>query len=306
MTGLMGRSLHRRRPERHSLVHTRGVLVLGCVMLFGCLTVTHAVAASKVTGTLLAKDALTVPNVPAKIEVRLVERRMMGETGLGGESLELEIASETVAKAMTGGDGRAFFEYTPRSRGSFTFSVRLADSPRVDASATTGLLAVWEYRRPILVVEASALIEESAGLPLTGLPLGRRSLGELKPASDAAEELSLLAKFNYHVIYIAAKGEGPFAAAPDDAFRQWLEEHHFPLGLIVHQRIDSDGLGGYLDQLKTDGWAAIRNGIGRTLAFADTLLERRLDVVLVPEPPSGKVPRKARIAKDWKDVRKRL
>ena len=288
------------RPKR------KRVLVLVCVILVAGLTATHALAASKVTGVLLAKDALTVPNEPATIEVRLVERSLMGETGLGGESVQLEIASETVAKAMTGGDGRAFFEYTPTRRGNVTFSVRLADSPRVDAPAAMGLLAVWEYRRPILVVEASALVEEAADFPTMSLPFGQRRGLEAKPASDAAEELSLLAKFYYHVMYVAGKSEGPFSSIPNEAFRQWLDDHHFPPGLIVHQRIDSEGLGSYLDQLKTDGWAAIRNGIGRTPAFADTLLERRLDVVLVPEPPSGKAPRKAKIAKDWKDVRKRL
>lgn len=50
----------------------------------------------------------------------------------------------------------------------------------------------------------------------------------------------------------------------------------------------------------------MKAGIGRTKLFAETLLQHRVDVVLVPEPPKGDLPRKAKAAKDWKDVRKKL
>ena len=39
------------------------------------------------------------------------------QQGLGGEQLELIIEGKSVAKAMTGGDGRAFLGYTPKVRG---------------------------------------------------------------------------------------------------------------------------------------------------------------------------------------------
>ena len=32
----------------------------------------------------------------------------------------------------------------------------------------------------------------------------------------------------------------------------------------------------------------------------------RLDAVMVPEPAKGEAPRKAKVAKEWKDVRKRM
>jgi hypothetical protein len=46
--------------------------------------------------------------------------------------------------------------------------------------------------------------------------------------------------------------------------------------------------------------------VGRTKAFAETFLQRRLDAVLVPEPPKGDAPRKAKVAKEWKEVRRKL
>jgi hypothetical protein len=61
-----------------------------------------------------------------------------------------------------------------------------------------------------------------------------------------------------------------------------------------------------LDELKKEGWTAMKDGIGRTPAFAAVLLERRMEPVLVPEPAKGEVSRKAKTAKDWKDVRKKL
>ncbi|HET6674474.1 MAG TPA: hypothetical protein VFG71_04000 [Nitrospiraceae bacterium] len=255
-------------------------------------------------GILLVRDALTIPNRPARIEARLVQQNLVGEIGLGGESLQLEIAGKAVASAMTGGDGRAYFEYTPKMRGNVTFAVTLANSPRVEASRAPGLLAVWEHRRPILLVESLALVEQPSELP--ALPFGKSAAAEIKPSPDAAEELGRMAQFYYNVMYVAAQNEGPFSAAKVGQFRQWLGDNGFPTGLVLHATITSEGLGATLDELKNEGWIAMKAGIGRSTAFAATLVERRMEAVLVPEPSKGEVPRKAKTAKDWKDVRKKL
>jgi hypothetical protein len=115
-----------------------------------------------------------------------------------------------------------------------------------------------------------------------------------------------MAQFYYNVMYVAAQNDGPFSEAGSGQLRQWLDDNRFPAGLIVHVRMNSEGLGAMLDDLKQEGWIAIKNGIGRTPAFAAALVERRMDAVLVPEPAAGDVPRKAKTAKDWKEVRKRL
>jgi hypothetical protein len=67
-----------------------------------------------------------------------------------------------------------------------------------------------------------------------------------------------------------------------------------------------DALGAKIDELHAAGWKTIKIGIGRSKAFAETFLRRRLDAVVVPEPAMGEAPRKAKVAKDWKEVRKKL
>jgi hypothetical protein len=263
-------------------------------------------AGSKITGVLLTKDALTIPNRPAKVEARLVQQGLMGETGLGGESLQLEIAGKTVATAMTGGDGRAFFEYTPKMRGNVTFAVTLVNSPRVEAPLAAGFLAVWEHRRPILLVEALALAEQPPEPLAPALPFGKAAVAQLKPLPDAADELRRMAQFYYNVIYVTAQNDGLFSVSRVGQFRQWLSDNGFPSGLIIHAENKQEGLGAMLDDLKKEGWTAIKSGIGRSPSFAATLVERRMEAVLVPEPSKGEVPRKAKTAKDWKEVRKKL
>ena len=293
----------RQQPCLHGLIG-RWILLLS--LTAWTLSGTTAAAASKITGMLLTKDALTIPNRAARVEARLIQQGLMGETGLGGESLQLEIAGKTVATAMTGGDGRAYFEYTPKMRGNVTFAVTLPNSPRVEAPSAAGLLAVWEHRRPILLVEALALAEQEPESLAPALPFGKPAVPQPHPLPDAADELRRMAQFYYNVIYVAAQNEGPFPATKIGQFRQWLSDHGFPAGLIIHAEINSKGLGVMLDDLKKEGWTAMKSGIARSPAFAATLVERRMEAVLVPEPSTGDVPRKAKTAKDWKDVRKKL
>jgi len=54
------------------------------------------------------------------------------------------------------------------------------------------------------------------------------------------------------------------------------------------------------------GWTQLKTGIGRTKVFAESFLQRRLEAVMVPEPAKGEAPRKAKVAKEWKEVRKKM
>ncbi len=286
-------------PIISASIHQR--LCLTAIMLLVCLLpggVSHA--ASKISAVLTVRDALTVPNRPARVIAKLVQKGMLTETGLGGESLQLEVAGKVVATAMTGGDGRAYLEYSPKMRGNFPFTVTLSPSPRVEASKASGLLGVWEHRRPILFVEALALMEEVGDPSGLSLPIGKKPFSEWKPQPDAAEELSRLAQFYYNIVYLLDH------RAENAEFRTWLNEHKFPGGVIIQTNQGTDGLGILLDDLKKDGWTAAKNGVGRSRVFAETLLERRMEVVIVPEPRKGDTPRKAKTAKNWKEVRKQL
>ena len=82
-------------------------------ILFFCTAATILSAAEKTSGTLTVHDSLTSPNQPATIEVTLTGKGLLTETGLGGEPIQLLVAGNVVATAMTGGDGRAFLSYSP-------------------------------------------------------------------------------------------------------------------------------------------------------------------------------------------------
>ena len=69
---------------------------------------------------------------------------------------------------------------------------------------------------------------------------------------------------------------------------------------------DPAALGAKLDEMHAAWWTTLKIGVGRTKAFAEAFLQRRLDAVMVPEPAKGEAPRKAKVAKEWKEVRKKL
>ena len=101
-------------------------------------------AAEKIDGRLSVRDVLVLPGQTARIEAVLTRSGLLGtQQGLGGEQLELLIEGKPVAKAMTGGDGRAFLDFTPKVRGNHGVTVRLAASPRVASPEAKAVLGAW-------------------------------------------------------------------------------------------------------------------------------------------------------------------
>lgn len=262
------------------------------------------VAAEKSSATILVKDALTAPGQSATIEAKLVSRRLMLIAALGGEPLELVVDGKAVATALTGGDGRAFFTYTPKAQGLTHVRVRVGNSPRVDQAEGQAHLVVWEKRQPILVIELSSLIEEP--LPSRVPPMEIALESERKPIAEAAEELGKLTLFYYRVMYVVSSPAGVDVFQRSAEAREWLKRHKFPTGYVMPLPPDTKALGTKIDELHAAGWRTVKIGIGRSKAFAEAFLQRRLDVIVVPEPTRGDVPRKAKVAKDWKEVRKKL
>ena len=263
-------------------------------------------AAEKIPGILTVHDSLTSPNQPATIEATLIGKGLLMETSLGGEPIELLVAGNVVATAMTGGDGRAFLSYTPKAKGSVPFTVRVGTTPRVAVAEADANLAVWERRNPIMAVEMAALMEDPAGQGPTVTWPGKETEGR-RPMPDAANELGKLTQFYYNVLYVVTgvKGVGPNDQVNAQA-RQWLKDQKFPVGHILVVPSDPEALGAKLDEMHAAGWKTLKIGVGRTKTFAEAFLQRRLDAVMVPEPAKGDVPRKAKVAKEWKDVRKKM
>jgi hypothetical protein len=258
-------------------------------------------AAEKSAATILVKDALTASGQPATIEAKLISRRLMLIAELGGEPLDLMAEGKVVATALTGVDGRALFTYTPKAQGLASVHIRIGKSQRLDQAEAQANIAVWEKRQPILVIELSSLLEEPA--PSQVPPIGNTLESDRKPMAEAVEELGKLTQFYYRVIYVVAGRDGFQSSAEA---REWLKSHKFPTGYVLALPVDTDALGAKIDELHADGWRTVKVGIGRSKAFAEAFLQRRLDVIMVAEPSKGEVPRKAKVAKDWKEVRKKL
>ena len=61
-----------------------------------------------------------------------------------------------------------------------------------------------------------------------------------------------------------------------------------------------------IEDMRNQGWDNLKAGVGRTKEFAEVLVAHRMQVIIVPEPDRGELPKKVRVAKDWKEVRRKL
>ena len=167
-------------------------------------------------------------------------------------------------------------------------------------------LAVWERRNPIMAVEMASLMEAAVGQGPTVIWPGKEAEGR-HSMSDAAAELGKLTQFYYNVIYVMTENK---AVGTNDQVSaqatQWLKDQRFPVGHIIVLASSPEALGAKLDEMHAAGWTTLKIGVGRTKAFAEAFLQRRLDAVMVPEPAKGEAPRKAKVAKEWKEVRKKM
>jgi hypothetical protein len=263
-------------------------------------------AAEKIPGTLTVHDSLTAPNQSAAIEATLTRTGPRMEGSLGGETMELLIAGNVVATAMTGVDGRALLSYTPKARGMVPFTVRVGAASKFVSAEAGANLAVWEHRSPIMAIEMAALMQDTVGAGPTVTVPGNGAEGR-HPMPDAAEELGKLTQFYYNVLYVVTLEKGTDGRdQANEQTRQWLKDRKFPIGHILVLPSDPEALGRKLDELHASGWKQLKIGVGRTKAFAETFLQRRLEAVMVPEPAKGDAPRKAKVAKEWKEVRKKM
>jgi len=287
--------------SRRRIVHATFFLLL---LLHWC-SAGAVKAADKVSATVLVKDSLTAPRQEATIEAKLLAKGILHNSPLGGEPVELLVNGVAAATSMTGGDGRALLPIVPTGKGILPLQVRVGASPRVSAAEAHANLVVWERRTPVLVVELSSLIEDARSEgPLAGISSGLQQ--DLKPMADAAEELAKLSQFYYGIMYVATVHSGADAFAISTDTRNWLATHKFPLGFVLTLQAGEDALGAKIDELHEAGWKSVKTGIGRSKVFVDTFLHRRLEAIMMIDPSGGDVPRKAKVAKNWKDVRKKL
>lgn len=262
-------------------------------------------AADKIMPTVLVSDVLTTPGKTVQLQVRVFEQNLLGrEIGLGGETLDFLVGKQVVGTTMTGGDGRAFLDYAPRMRGNFPITVRVPESPRVLGAEGKGLLASWERKKPILLIDLVAVMQEKSDpeLPLPSLPINFSPtvLGEAD--EDAPGELDKLGQFYYNLVYLFRSEAGDMKT-----LQEWIQTHQFPPGFPKIISGGPDALEELIVRLEKDGWSNVSGGIGRTAEFAEVLVKRRLKAVILHDPEDKEgFPRRAILVKSWKRVRKHL
>jgi len=247
-------------------------------------------AQDKTAANLFANDILLSPHQPGIIEAKLLLALGAGDRPIAGEPLELLEDGTTVTTATTDASGTAKLRYVPMRKGNMNLTVRVGETSRFSARAAV-TVAAWERRTPLLVVEMAALSDPSTQQPL----------------ADAIDELGKLTQFYYNIIYVAVESRNLSAQfAASDRARQWLTTHRFPIGCLFVLPSTDPALGARIDELRSAGWTTIKVGIGRSKEFAEAFLQRRLEAVMVPAPAKENAPKKAKMAKDWKEVRKKL
>lgn len=260
------------------------------------------VAQEKVKGRLFVEDILARPGTSLRLKAELIEKGLLGNKGLGGETVTFTVQGQHAGTALTGGDGRAFLEFKTHMRGNHKIVATVESSPRVEPAEGKGNLASWERRRPLLLVDCSVLVQEDDSNPLKALP-GIGSFGALgTPQENAAYELSKLAEFYYNVVYVHDR-----TGTALHETRAWLRQHEFPIGITRTVPQEEKALLAFMEKLKEGGWDNIEAAIGRTQAFARTLVKNRVKTVIFPDPrEKEKYPRRAMIVNSWKEVRKQL
>lgn len=275
-----------------SLFNRASALALAMVMfcLWAPRPEARALAEEKAPAELLAIDALVVPNQEAIIKVK-VGRKDRKTFPVSGEPLELLSEGKVLGRAVTDAKGLADFHVTPRAKGAVSLTIQTAVSAQVTAGGSV-TLAAWEHRNPVLAVEVSAL---------------EKDVTTHEPAADAADELGKLTLFYYHLLYVVWAPDPVFDEFQiSTATRRWLGAHRFPAGYILVVSPADGAFGSKLDHLRAIGWSGLKTGVGRSRPFAETFLQRRLEAVVVPEPAKGDQLRKAKVAKEWKEVRRKL
>ncbi len=299
----MGHIRYRRAISLSRCMH---VLLMAIVCLYGISLGQHIFAAERMQVSLEVEDVLTLPGERVHLKAFLFGQDEQDQKiEVGDEDVEFFIQNRSIGHAKTGSDGTATFEFVPRVRGNLTIKVQVHGSTRVADQEAVGLLASWEKRRPILIVDLVSLLPPNAGVSSPSGSSSPSTLGEsilVDPNPNALHELEKLGKFYYNLVYLS-RGK----VVSGKVLRKWLYEHQFPLGVPMAILPGAKALITFIETLQSDGWINVESGIGRSPEFAEVLLERRIQTVIIQEIETDEqFPRRAKIVNDWRKVRRYL
>ncbi len=280
------------------------LVLLTCVGIGFLFAPGMTMAQNKAKGHLIVDDILARPGTSVTLKAALIEKGLLGNKGLGGETITFTVQGQRAGTALTGGDGRAFLEFKTHMRGNHKIVATVESSQRVESVTGTGNLASWERRRPILLVDFSTLLQRKDSivgqLPILPVLTNLEALG--KPQENASRELSKLTEFYYNVIYLYERQSTPLHET-----REWLKQHEFPVGITKMVPQEAKALLSFMEKLREGGWDNLEAGIGQTWEFAHALVKQRIKTVIFPDPrEKKKYPQRAKIVSSWKEVRKQL
>ncbi len=244
------------RNLRNGAKRARGLL--GALFLFLALIALPFPAHAKSEARLIPEDQFATPGAKTYLSARLERTGLWpGKRALSGERVEFLVKGKSLGIALTDEGGTAARAHAfPATPGIYPFTVRL-HSKEHQAVEATGLVAVWEKKKPILVV-----ILEGAAVQLPSKrPLLPWQEGPLPALPGSAEALASLAR-RAQIVYLTRRDEGQ-----RHALKKWLGEHRFPAAPLFSWPGDHplerrhEDLASFLEQWETEGWD-LRLGVG--------------------------------------------
>jgi hypothetical protein len=253
-------------------------------------------AYAKSEARLIPEDQFVAPGAKSYLSARLERTGLWpGKRALAGERVEFLVEGTSLGIALTDEGGTATRAHPfPATFGTHPFTVRLL-SREYQAVEATGLVAVWDRKRPIL-----AVILEGAVIPLPPKRLLLWQEGPLPAVAGAAEAITSLAR-RAQIVYLTRRDE-----SHRHTLKKWLGEHRFPVAPLfswpgsnpLERR--SEDLASLLEQWKTEGWD-LRIGVGSAPSDAKAFREAGVAALLLTKEEDEE-PEGALRAPSWKEA----
>lgn len=258
---------------------------------------------------LIFHDQIVKPDEKVYLMAKLRKGLISVKPEISGERVEFfykmqdarrkieDVNPKSLGITLTGIDGTAVKEIPPLKTGFHRFSAKLADTKRYSAEESHGLIACWNPKRPIIVVDIDGTVSETDKSEL----LFKKKDKDSKPLKDAPDVLRRLSK-SYNIIFLTHRNELLL-----NKTREWLKEHKFPPAPVFTLKLGEDPLmpGEYKDEKlkewKKEGWN-LKIGIGDKGHDAEAYLENKMKAIMIGDEddlPDGTIR-----AKDWKEIEK--
>lgn len=292
------------------LIREFGLLRLKRTLIFFILILIPLLSwADEKKANLIFYDQIVKPEEKVYLMANLRKGLISVKPEISGERVEFfqgDNYKKSLGVTLTGIDGTAVKEIPPLKNGFHSFSARLAPAPsgagqadtkRYSADESYGLVACWDPKRPLIIVDIDGTVSKTDKSEL----LFHKKDTNSKPLPDAPDVLRRLSK-KYNIIFLTHRNELLL-----NKTRQWLKEHKFPPAPVFTLRLGEDPLmpGEYKDEKlkewKKEGWN-MKIGIGNRPHDAEAYLDNGLKAIILDDDDD--IPDKAIKVKNWKEIEK--